>query len=703
MSLSAYSVKGFMPAGLLLALAFLSLHSTSELRAESTPPDDFPRFLVPSHEREMNALRRLFWLHYQPSGPLIPLWDEWMPMSTLWPALGNGRGLEAMRIRWAAALSKRGMSAEGYIHTHQHDGLAHAQGWPFPLWTQAGGIGWHFRGTGVPGYDASLTTAEGWKLTRAQGRPIGDKGWEIVLTEPGALIETPHFSADAKIAPWLRLNWWAAGLETASPYLEWTTEDAPEFSAERRAYFAPAAGSDVKPEALNTTGSETRTMIPVYKLEGWRGKITGLRFGFDNRGLARLTIKSLHTACDTRHNINNSNFVRGSHDYFLWSSDVTFLRAQVGRIRQAMRFMFREFSTRARKCVFTTWPGHEGRSGIRYADGNKTVIPGNGIGSNYWDLLPFGGEDALATIYFRDALLDLAEIEEAIAAHPEWCVSGADAFDPADLRQHARELKEYGTKRFWNETTSRFGTVDLDGNMHDYGFTFLNNEAVAHGFATSDQAASIHAWISGQRIIETDSSRADDIYHWRFGPRSTTKRNIDYYFWAWSSPESIPFGYQVQDGGAVLGFSYYDLMARLITAGPEDAARRLFEICTWFEETEAAGGYRAYYSESARGTLQGGNVPGGLGVDKEFFESILVPQVMLYGFLGFQPTASGCEIAPRLPTGWPSLTITRLHLHDHVLDVTVRAKEINVVDRGPGTGLLEIQAPPGWTVTSRQE
>ena len=83
-----------------------------------------------------------------------------------------------------------------------------------------------------------------------------------------------------------------------------------------------------------------------------------------------------------------------------------------------------------------------------------------------------------------------------------------------------------------------------------------------------------------------------------------------------------------------------------MTAGPDDAARRLREICTWFDETQAAGGYRAYYSDPARGTMQGGNVPGGLGLDKEFFESILVPQVMLYGFLGFRPTADGCEISP---------------------------------------------------------
>ena len=37
--------------------------------------------------------------------------------------------------------------------------------------------------------------------------------------------------------------------------------------------------------------------------------------------------------------------------------------------------------------------------------------------------------------------------------------------------------------------------------MHDFGFTFLNNEAVYYGFATPQQAKSIHAWMSGERTV----------------------------------------------------------------------------------------------------------------------------------------------------------------------------------------------------------
>jgi len=686
------------PAAVTVLLS-VSLH-----QSVGQAPEDFPRFIVPGQEQPMQWLRELFWLHYQPAGPLIPLWDEWMPMSTLWPARGSGVELDQMRNRWAGALAGRGMTAEGYIHTHQHDGLAHAEGWPFPLWTQAGGKGWHFRGTGVGGYDAALSTPTNWTVLGGKSGEVNDRGWVVDCAEARTAVQTPAFAMPARNGPWLRLNWWAEGLEHSNCYVEWTTQEKPEFGPDRRCYFSPAqpAGGDGK---MLLTQTETRTMIPVYRLAGWTGTITGIRIQLENCGAAKVVIKSFHTACDSRHPINNPNFIRGAHDYFDWSRDLNFLRSQIGRVRTAMRFTMREFDTRKRNCVYTTWPGHEGRSGVRrVAGGGKQIVPGEGVGGNYWDLLPFGGEDALATIYYYDALLDLADLEEAILAHPEWNIAfGADGFAPADLRQHAQAVRDYGTGRFWNPRTSRFGTVDLDGVMHDYGWTFLNNEAVYYGFATPEQAREIRDWISGRRIVEGDTAIGADIYHWRFGPRASTRRNLDYYFWAWSDPESIPWGYQVQDGGAVLGFAFHDLMCRLKVDGPDDAWKRLQETLAWFHETQLEGGYRAYYAKDpARGSMQGGNVPGGLGLDKEFFESILVPQVMLYGFLGFAPTADGFRINPHLPKEWPEATITRIHLHEMVVDLSARADGTIALQSDRGSEMpLVIELPPGeWRTRS---
>jgi hypothetical protein len=180
---------------------------------------------------------------------------------------------------------------------------------------------------------------------------------------------------------------------------------------------------------------------------------------------------------------------------------------------------------------------------------------------------------------------------------------------------------------------------------------------------------------------------------------------VDYYFWAWSNPESIPWGAQVQDGGAVLGFSYHDLMARLLVSGPDEAWARLQEVIKWFDETQTAGGYREYYKDPSRGTMQGGNIPGGLGLDKEFFESIMVPQVMIYGFLGFRPTAQGFSLNPRLPRDWPALTISRIHLHDKVIEIKAQPADKTVSISG--TGLLPepliAELPATWKLVGTPE
>ena len=93
--------------------------------------------------------------------------------------------------------------------------------------------------------------------------------------------------------------------------------------------------------------------------------------------------------------------------------------------------------------------------------------------------------------------------------------------------------------------------------------------------------------------------------------------------------------------------------------------------------------------------MQGGNVTGGLGLDKEFFEPILVPQVMLYGFLGLWAGADGVTIDPHLPAGWKELTVTRVHLRDHILDIRVKPESIDITDHAPTGNQLPIRAGPG--------
>jgi len=651
----------------------------------------FPRFLVPGREKEMTALEALFRLHYNGAGPKATLWDGWLAKCSLWPATDTCGQVAA---QWRTVLLTRKIDAEGYVSTHQHRGMAHNDGWPFPLWTQVGGRGWHFSTAGIPYRPPVAKSTKDWTLEGAKDLGIDPKrGWTIRLTGSTASITTPPFRAETTVAPFIRLNWVTTGVSNAKLALEWTTQESPQFGADRRIDIV----------APDDSRKDPYTHIPGYRHPKWGGVLTRLRVRADGAPGATITIRSLITAVDSRHNINNSFYLQGCDDYLSWTGDVDFLRRNITRMRRALRFAMAEFSTREHRCVVTPWVEHDGRSGIGFsADGKRTFRRGGGVGNNYWDLLPFGGQDALATIYYYDAVNRLAGIEQQIADHPEWRIPDDEwRFDPRELRVHAKAVKDHAGRLFWNDKTGRFvAAIDSTGKAWDYGFTFVNCEAVYYGFATDRQARSIADWLDGKRRIKGDTSVGADIYRWQFGPRSTTRRNVEWYSSVWRRPEHIPWGGQVQDGGAVLGFSYYDLMSRLQVNGPDNTWRRLREIVAWFDEVRAAGGYREYYKTPGRGTLQGGGKAGGLGMDHEFFESALVPQVMLYGFLGVRPRMDGLAVNPRLPRDWPKLTVTQIALHDQTISITAISRSIRILAiEGQPAPDRRLYPPPGrWSV-----
>lgn len=639
----------------------------------------------------MDALRRLFWLHYAAAGPKSTLWDEWLSSASLWPATTNQPGFNSFRERWRQTLSSRIIDPEGYVATHQHPSIAHQLGWPFPFHNQGrGGFGWHFTfkdTVGPPWRQNTLDQPGSWQLHGAENGGVTNDGWTVQLTAPLARAISPAVKIDTFNSPFVQLRWRNPGARLSRPFLEWMRAEDEEFQPTNRMYF------DAPPDQ-----NLHYTLIPVYRHPGWTNTIVRLRLNFDNQDAAgALLIHSFFSTYDSRHNVNSQFFISGAANYFYWTKDFRFLRENMNRLRTALRHLMTEHHGLARDLIHTTWVGHDGRPGWkRNPAGPKTMFYGHGIGNNYWDLLPFGNLDCYATLQYYHALRTLARLETDAAAHPEWDVPrGALAFDPAQLLAHAGRVKEEGNRRFWNERTGRFvACIDADGTAHDYGLTFLNCEAVAYDFATPEHARAIYAWLDGSRSVEDDTAHGKDIYHWRFAPRATTRRNIDWYLWVWTDPESIPWGGQVQDGGAVLGFSYHDLLGRLKVLGPDNAWERLREILRWFEEVETAGGYRKYYDGQREGTLQGGGTAGGLGLDHEFFESVLVPQIMLYGFLGFTPTADGFTLKPALPSAWPELTVNSIRIHDTTVSVRVTADNLHLANVGAASVLFQVGTPP---------
>ena len=703
-----------MKMTLLLLLGICPV-STSADRQENAPallplagdlldniPEDFPRFWFAEHDADAQWLSRYLWYHFSTRGGHGPVLfnQEYLTTSDLWMAGALHPGWPAViqTIMRDDLLAIR-IDREGYVHTHQHYSHAHEHGWPFPMWVQAPtgpqGLtaGWHFQHDGIGWVWDTLRrypdspfwgkrATQGWRLENVRSSGIVDNKWQLEATGPSPAVVTPEsIQIDAFNSPFLQLRWTRSGSPPngALPYIEWRRVGDSDFHPDRRVYFDMDSGN---PDYESVTGAK-HSMIVMHRHPLWEGRIQQLRIalapGEEN---VRFALDSFFTAYDTRHSINNPIYISACWNYYRWTGDLAFLRTVINRMRLALRYQQTEMNGRKLNRIRNEWPGHDGLTGILpRPDGTKTIRHGHGIGNNYWDLLPFGWDDMYATAQYYAATHVMAQIEQAVLDHPEWDVPrGALAFDPQDLENHADAVKRQANRLFWRRDTKRFAAcIDKEGNAHDYGFTFLNLDAIWYGLATDRHPRDILDWLAGNRIIQQDTSTGNDIYHWRFGPRATTRRNVEWYGHGWTAPESIPWGGQVQDGGAVLGFTFYDLIARVRVLGPDNAWTRLREILEWEREVWADGGYRAYYADGKRGTtLQGGGTAGGIGIDHEFYESSLMPSIVIYGFLGLDPNATDLVMRPQLPAACPNMGAANILYRGVRLDIRADPHTIHI-------------------------
>ena len=684
-------------------------------------PAKFTSFVIPQSQDTEQALNKFLWYHFSNRiGNGIALFNkEYLTTADMWlnSAVDKARKLSIQDVH-RRDLSVAAQDADGYIHTQQDFSHAHDGGWPFPLWTQSAElpdqvagktVGWCFQdkkdisgtlGRIISWWDKPQyygeTCLKGWELHNLKSLGIKNRSWHLKTTGESPAITTPEgIEIDAFQSPFLQLRWLKSGKERGHrlPYVEWMREGDASFSPDRRVYFSynvesePHAGGIVFNDYVEAHPDKwVHSMIRMHDHPLWQGKIKRIRIALaPSESNLRFSIDSFFTVYDTRHAINNPIYIFSTWNYFRWTGDIGFLKNNISKIRKALRFQDTVFCGRKLNYIRNTFPGHDGISGITPQSNGRVVInAGHGIGSNYWDLLPFGWDDLYATAQYYACLNTMADLEEAIAKHPEWGIpEGALAFDPADLRAHAAAVKETANRIFWDDEKGRFiACIDANGVKHDYGYTFINLETIWYGLATEDHANKIMEWISGKRIVEGDTSQGHDIYHWRFGPRASTKRNVEWYMQAWTHPESIPWGDQVQDGGSVLGFSFYDLWSRLHTLGPDDAWNRLQEIIKWEDDVWSAGGYREYYKTGSLGKLQGGGTAGGLGIDFEFFESSLLPAIVTYGFLGLEPTGDALTINPILAKACPNIAIKDVLYHGVRLDIQAseHAIEVSVKD-----------------------
>jgi len=367
---------------------------------------------------------------------------------------------------------------------------------------------------------------------------------------------------------------------------------------------------------------------------------------------------------DTRHFDTNARYIVGAHHLWRWTGDDAFLRSQADRLRRAMRYQL------------DTLKGSEGLLVAASKDVNGRH---KGVGNNYWDILPFGHLDAYANAVWFASIGAMAEMERALGGEPL-----------TDYGALARRVRERYDAVFWDEEKGRYiGCVDVDGARHDYGFTFVNLEALAYGLGDSRKARRIYRWMETE---PTSSGKADTYSRWVFAPRANTLHNP---MWGENAPKSeresptppwwhfgwlgTPYGDQCQDGGAILYTSYFDLMARQRHLGPDNAWRRFLAIVERYRMPDRLCGGPPL----ARGEIPQQENPGQVGVDLPFPESGLVPCWLLYGVMGVEATPAGLRIRPALPAALPWIEARGIDWHGWRLRIRCSRTWVGIEGRGP--------------------
>ncbi len=691
------------------------------------PDDSFITTTVPGLEKQFDAMRNLYWSNMrQPYGAkYASIWYAWMVAPSMAPV--NKYKGEDIRTQksFAQAFDELKLDAQGVVSMQQHFSYAHPQGWPFPMWFQSAvkdaygpALGWHFQNgddnvlAGIYkgfwdlakdiGQTGDKAVAQ-WELTGASSAGIKQALWSIdqVKGKQPVLTSIPKLAIETGCAPFMQIRFESSPKTRPGEKItvQWQRTSDADWSSER----AVTVDADM-PHAWDAKSPLRMCLTEMYTHPQWTGTIKALRVVLPKGHNYRM--ESIFTTFDTRHPITNITSVMGMVEYLRWSGDTAFLKARIGKIRQYALTPMRHLGGLKEGVINVPWVGHDGRSGITYKDGKLLAVNhGLGIGNNYWDLLPFGGKDCYATAYYYAMLASMCELEQAIADHPEWGIAPpARELKPQALRKHMVQVQTTANSIFWNPKAQRFiATIDKDGVKHDYGYTFLNTEAIALGLATRQHAKQIYQWMDGQHIVPGETSTGADIYHWRFGARASTIKNDGWYVWPWHG-FVVPWGRQVQDGGAVLGFSYFDVLGRQMALGADNAGKRYETILNWYQDVQQAGGFREYYKDGRDGaTLQGGGPPGGLGFDVEFTETMMVPYAPLRVFAGFQPTVEGVRITPALPASWPQIELKGVRYREGEFTLTVSNRRIVMSAVKGAKGSIRIQLPgSGWSASLLQ-
>lgn len=325
---------------------------------------------------------------------------------------------------------------------------------------------------------------------------------------------------------------------------------------------------------------------------------------------------------------------------------------------------------------FLESPAMNGANGliiVNNGESDGTTSPTTGHPTNYWDNLRFGYKDPYTNLYFYAACLAMSEL---------YAMKG-DPVKSADYATLAANVKTNFNATFWDSTKKRYTTtIDINNVTRDFGLSFLNLEALAYGLADSQaKADDIFAWLDGTRTITGDTSTGADIYYYTIAPRANTLKieSTGSPYW-WQDPGGISvtgnasWDQHLENGGFIFYTSFYDILARAAYKGIDNAYARMQTIANEFAVDELRRDPNNAYGVAWR-----------IGVTGEFPESGLVPAAFLYTVAGIDASRSGLAIAPSIPTGMTTATVSNLVYRGRDYTIQVWDDRVEITTPNSGT------------------
>ena len=573
---------------------------------------------------------------------------------------------------------------------------AFGMGWPFPNYGSSAQYDWEFN---------DVNNAEGWTAT-SDGSISALKTYTVNHITKPLYVSDGFYGVQITNATELTYSLSGQNLDTAAnPFLEfdlrWTVGGTYENcviddiyvsfkTTDSNGEYYTVKQSDLTERTVDISNLYVNHVyMPLYLNENWGldKTVTDIRITVKAKTgktfSGKFYLNCVRANYDSRQIDNIFNYVSTLKQYYEFTGDKQVLSDNIEKCRAAVLFIIYNLDGYTGLVDLSKFVGHNG--GVM-GDG-----VGNTISSSYWDILSFSPKSIYAQVLYYQTLEAALFLENAVAyeniaaAAPsiklfnggtlDYNLTVSDLTDlMASVKSKVQQPVNVSAKTgFYDVNKGRFiEGFNMHGDVVDYGSTIFNNMVVSAGMATEAQAKSVCAWINGDRIVYGDDAIGyvgdiEDvygydlgIYDFAFAPRVTTVKNYEQYTEGHSEADNF-YGYSCQDGGAILFTSYYDMLARFLTNGKEDAYKRLSEMKKWYlevykysaEDYGARDFYSAYYDYVGI-TLQGVNHGGSgtLGLDCEFIESAIVYSIVPSAFFGLAGTSDGyLSITPSLPNG----------------------------------------------------